>query len=101
VNRSRSKLLVELDLDPAPGWGNTPEDHRSMLQRYLDDAVPHYRPNVTIVDATPTPVCIPEFGQDPNDCTKHSHVPGLPVRAATPVSRCSNDACLCHRGGVS
>jgi hypothetical protein len=46
--RKRSRLQVEIDLDPIPGWGNDPEDHRALVQRLLNDAVSHYNPTVTI-----------------------------------------------------
>lgn len=46
--RSRSRLVVEIDLDPVPGWGNSPEDHRALVQRLLNDAVPHYNPTVEV-----------------------------------------------------
>ena len=46
--RKRSRLVVEIDLDPVPGWGNSPEDHRALVQRLLDDAVSHYHPSVTV-----------------------------------------------------
>lgn len=46
--RNRSRLLVEIDLDPVPGWGNTPEDHQRWLQQYLTGAIGHYNPTVTI-----------------------------------------------------
>lgn len=46
--KRRSRLVVEIDLDPVPGWGDNAEDHRALVQRHLDDAVPHYHPTVTI-----------------------------------------------------
>ena len=46
--RQRSRLLVEIDLDPVPGWGNAAEDHRALVQRLLDDAVGHYNPTVEV-----------------------------------------------------
>jgi len=44
----RVRLVVEVDLDPVPGWGNDPEDYRALTQRLLDDAIGHYKPTVTI-----------------------------------------------------
>jgi len=46
--RKRSRLVVEIDLDPVPGWGNNAEDHRALVQRLLDDAVGHYHPHVEV-----------------------------------------------------
>ncbi|WP_028637738.1 hypothetical protein [Nocardioides sp. URHA0032] len=46
--RRRSHLVVEIDLDPVPGWGNNPDDHRALVQRLLDEAVGHYNPIVEI-----------------------------------------------------
>lgn len=47
--RRRSRLQVELDLDPVPGWGNHPDHHRALVQRLLDDAIPHYNPTVALI----------------------------------------------------
>jgi hypothetical protein len=44
----RIRLVVEVNLDPVPGWGNDPEDYRALTQRLLDDAIGHYKPTVTI-----------------------------------------------------
>ena len=44
----RVRLVVEVNLDPVPGWGNDPEDYRALTQRLLDDSIPHYKPIVTI-----------------------------------------------------
>lgn len=46
--RKRVALVVEVDLDPVPGWGNTAEDFRAYLQRNLDDGIGHYNPTVTV-----------------------------------------------------
>lgn len=50
--RTRTRLVVEVDLDPIPGWGNWPDDWRAMLQRHLDDVAPHYHPMVTVEPVT-------------------------------------------------
>lgn len=47
LRRKRTRLIVEVDLDPVPGWGNTPEDYRALTQRLLDDAIDHYNPTVS------------------------------------------------------
>jgi hypothetical protein len=44
----RVTLLVEVNLDPVPGWGNSAEDFRAYLQRNLDDGIGHYHPTVTV-----------------------------------------------------
>lgn len=49
-HRLRSRLIVEIDLDPVPGWGTRPSDHQSLVQRLLDNAVGHYHPTVTIAE---------------------------------------------------
>jgi len=46
--KRRIRLIVEVDLDPVPGWGNVSEDYRALTQRLLDDAIGHYKPTVTI-----------------------------------------------------
>lgn len=47
-NKERSRLVVEIDIDPVPGWGDNTEDHRALVQRLLDDAVGHYNPTVEV-----------------------------------------------------
>lgn len=44
----RVALLVEVNLDPVPGWGNTADDFRAGIQRLLDDSIGHYNPTVTV-----------------------------------------------------
>lgn len=46
--KPRVRLVVGADLDPVPGWGDNPEDWRALVQRHLDEAVPHYNPIVSI-----------------------------------------------------
>jgi hypothetical protein len=46
--RPRVRLTVEADIDPVPGWGDNPQDWQALVQRLLDEAVPHYHPVVTI-----------------------------------------------------
>jgi hypothetical protein len=46
--KHRITLVVTVDLDPVPGWGNDPEDYRALTQRLLDDSIGHYKPTVTI-----------------------------------------------------
>ena len=41
-------LEVTIDLDPIPGWGDNPEDHRAHVQNLLDSSIGHYHPTVTI-----------------------------------------------------
>jgi len=48
----RIRLVVEVNLDPVPGWGNVPEDYRDLTQRLLDDSIGHYKPTVTIEAAS-------------------------------------------------
>lgn len=52
MKRERSRLIVEIDLDPVPGWGNRPEDHLEYVRRILNGSIPHYNPTVTI-EGTP------------------------------------------------
>ena len=44
--RRRARLIVEVDLDPIPGWGNDPEDWVGYIRRTLLDSAPHYHPAV-------------------------------------------------------
>lgn len=48
LTRRRSRLVVEIDLDPVPGWGNGPDDHVALLTRLLHNSVPHYNPTVEV-----------------------------------------------------
>lgn len=50
-SKPRSRLTVEIDIDPVPGWGDNSDDHRALVQRLLDEAVPHYNPTVTIEES--------------------------------------------------
>jgi len=48
----RVRLVVEVNLDPVPGWGNVAEDYRALTQRLLDDSIPYYKPTVTIEETS-------------------------------------------------
>lgn len=48
VKRTRARMVVEWDLDPVYGWNHQPEDVVRLVQRYLEDGIPHYRPTVTL-----------------------------------------------------
>ena len=48
MKRERVTILVEVDLDPVPGWGNDPKDWVEMIQRNLDARVSHYNPVVKL-----------------------------------------------------
>jgi hypothetical protein len=50
--KRRVRLVVEVDLDPVPGWGNDPDDHRVLMQHLLDVSIGHYSPTVTIESVT-------------------------------------------------
>jgi hypothetical protein len=40
---------------------------------------------MAIRDSGYMPICIPEIGESPTDCTQHDHVPGEPLAPHTPV----------------
>jgi hypothetical protein len=44
------RLIVEADLDPVPGWGDTADDWQAFVQRHLSYAVAHYNPTVEIAE---------------------------------------------------
>jgi hypothetical protein len=46
MERERIQILIEVDLDPIPGWGNNPNDYVRLLERLLADRIPHYNPVV-------------------------------------------------------
>lgn len=48
-DRKRSKLIVEIDLDPVPGWGHDPQSHQHLLQKFLNQTISHYNPTVTVI----------------------------------------------------
>ena len=48
AHRQRSRLVVEIDIDPVPGWGDNAEDHRRLVESLLSEAVPHYNPTVEV-----------------------------------------------------
>lgn len=53
MRRRRIRILVEVNIDPVPGWGNDPQDHVKHIEHYLNQTIPHYKPVVTLV-AVPT-----------------------------------------------
>lgn len=48
MQRERIKLIVEVDCDPVPGWGNDPQDYVKHIERLLEQTIPHYNPVVTL-----------------------------------------------------
>ena len=46
--RRKVTLVVTIDLDPVPGWGDNPDDYRALTQKLLTDSIGHYNPSVTI-----------------------------------------------------
>lgn len=46
---SRVYILIAVNTDPVPGWGNQPEDYVKHLEVYLDSTIKHYDPKVTLL----------------------------------------------------
>lgn len=44
----RIRIIVEVNTDAVPGWGNNPQDFVDLLQRQLDSSIQHYEPTVTL-----------------------------------------------------
>jgi hypothetical protein len=44
----RVKIIVEVNTDQVPGWGYDPEDYVRHIQKYLDQTIPHYKPEVKL-----------------------------------------------------
>jgi hypothetical protein len=44
----RAKIQVEVDTDQVPGWGYDPKDYVDLIQKYLNEVIPHYNPKVTL-----------------------------------------------------
>lgn len=78
TGRRRSRLVVTIELDPVPGWGNSPADHVALVQRTLDGIVGHYRPMVDIdereCDDPRCTLCCHEEGSA-HDITHHTFAP--------------------------
>lgn len=50
MRRNRIQILVEVNTDPVPGWGNDPHDYVKHIERLLNDTIPHYKPVVTLIE---------------------------------------------------
>lgn len=48
VKPVRARLVVEIDLDPVPGFGHEAESWRRYVERLLIGAADHYHPAVTV-----------------------------------------------------
>ena len=48
MKRQRARLIVEVDLDPMPGWGNEVSDWQAHLQQDLNSRASHYNPVVRV-----------------------------------------------------
>lgn len=46
----RIQILVEVNMDPVPGWGNDPFDYVKLIEKMLSDRIPHYNPVVTLLE---------------------------------------------------
>jgi hypothetical protein len=44
--KQRAVYIVEINLDPVPGWGHQPEDHVRLIHDALEDRIGHYLPSV-------------------------------------------------------
>lgn len=51
MNVERATLIVEVDLDPVPGFGHEAASWVPMLQGMLDRAAGHYNPKVSLAAA--------------------------------------------------
>ncbi len=49
MQRDKAIILVEVEMDPVPGWGNDHEDYVNHIQHLLDQTIPHYHPIVTFL----------------------------------------------------
>lgn len=48
MERERVTIVVSVNTDPVPGWGNDPNDYVKHIQRLLDETIPHYNPTVRL-----------------------------------------------------
>ena len=49
MKRKQSVIEVKILLDPVLGWGHEAEDHIKLLEQSLNEAIPHYKPEVRLV----------------------------------------------------
>ncbi len=49
MKRKQSVIEVKILIDPVPGWGHEPEDHVKLLQHQLNQQIPHYKPEVSLI----------------------------------------------------
>lgn len=42
----RVKIIVEVNTDLVHGWGYEPQDYVDLVQKYLNQVIPHYKPSV-------------------------------------------------------
>lgn len=43
-------IQVRIKIDPVPGWGHDPQDYVKAIQDDLNYMVPHYNPEVRLID---------------------------------------------------
>ena len=46
--RGRVVIEVRVNTDMVPGWGYDAQDYVDLIQRSLDEQIPHYEPVVTL-----------------------------------------------------
>ena len=49
VTHTKAVIEVKVDIDPIPGWGNNPKDYAELIQKHLNQTIPHYNPEVRLV----------------------------------------------------
>ena len=47
----RVTIEVQVDRDLLPGWGYDPQDYVALIRRQLAESIPHYNPEVRLVEA--------------------------------------------------
>lgn len=56
--RERITILVEVDIDPEPGWGHDPDNYVKYIENFLLTAIPHYKPTVKLESETDNPTAV-------------------------------------------
>jgi hypothetical protein len=46
----RIKIIVEVDTDGIPGWGYDPQDYVKLIDKHLQQTIPHYNPEVKLAE---------------------------------------------------
>ena len=53
MEKKNVRIVVEIkNAEQVPGWGYDPQDYVDLIQRHLDQVIPHYEPRVRLEEPT-------------------------------------------------